>query len=167
LQSALHAAMLQLVSMQGRDSARIAEVRTDIDEAFRRATTDSDEQQDLSSVCAEIADIWEESCDITWDVSDQVIHILDQSRVTSACMAEVIRETAQNAVRHGQASRVHIAAEVDDARIALQVSDDGTWKEGAGGLGSRMLDELCSRWVREAVESGTTIRAEMVVSDRT
>jgi len=166
LQSALHAAMLQLAGMRGSDTARIAEVRTDIGQAFRRATVESHEQQDLSSVCAEIADIWEESCDITWDVPDQVIHILDHSRVTSACTAEVVREAAQNAVRHGQASRVHIAAEVDDARLVLHVSDDGTWKDGGVGLGSRMLDELCSRWVREAVESGTVIRAEMVVSDR-
>jgi signal transduction histidine kinase len=166
LQSALQAAMLQLAGMRQPDAARIAELRVDIGQAFRRATVESHEQQDLSSVCAEIADIWEESCDITWDVPDQVIHILDHSRVTSACTAEVIRETAQNAVRHGQASRVHIAAEVDDARLVLHVSDDGTWKDGGVGLGSRMLDELCSRWVREAVESGTVIRAEMVVSDR-
>ncbi len=166
LQSALHASMLRLMGPQPPTADLISDVRADIRQAFIRATVESHDPPDLAAVCVEVADMWGDSCDITWDIPDGVTQMLRQSRIGSECSAEVVRETVQNAIRHGQASRVQITAEVDDARLVLFVSDDGTWKEGSGGLGSRMLDEFCSRWAREPVDSGTHIRAEIVISDR-
>lgn len=166
LQSALHASMLRLMGPEPPTAEIISDVRADIRQAFIRATVESHDPPDLVSVCAEIAEMWGGLCDITWDISGEVTQMLRQSRIGSECSAEVIREAVQNAVRHGRAARVRISAEMDGGRLVLIVSDDGTWKEGQSGLGSRMLDQFCARWEREPVDSGTRIRAEIVISDR-
>jgi signal transduction histidine kinase len=167
LQSVLHASMLRLAGAAQPTAELVAEVRADIRQAFRRATVEAYDPPDLSSVCAELDEMWSDTCDITWHIPDDVAQELGASRHARECSAEVIREAVQNSVRHGHASRIHIAAEVDDVRLVLHVSDDGTWKTGGDGLGSRMLDEFCSRWVRKPVDSGTNIRAEIVISELT
>lgn len=163
LQGALQASMLRLLAAEQPTAELIAEVRAEIRRAFVRATEESHEPPNLALVCAELGETWAGACEITWDIPEGVSQVLGTSRIGAECSAEVIRETVQNSVRHGQASRVQIAAEVDDARLVLFVFDDGTWKEGGGGLGSRMLDEFCSRWAREPVDFGTRVRAEIVI----
>jgi signal transduction histidine kinase len=78
-------------------------------------------------------------------------------------LRRVIDECLVNAQRHGGARRVEISLAVTDRALRLECRDDGTGVAPGGpraaGLGSRLFDEMCSRfggsWTLAARPDGT------------
>lgn len=166
LQAAVHAASMRLAVVQPTDSASIAAVRSELRAAFDRVREAAVSTASLEAVCAEIASTWHGTCAIDWRISDAASHALEGDPIASACGAEVVLETVQNAVRHGRAASVVVDVVMEANHLVIDVTDDGQWKAdiGAGGLGSRMLDEFCARWHRDALRSGTHVRAELALA---
>lgn len=166
LQAAVHAASMRLAAVQPDDRASIEAVRRELRTAFDRVSDAATSATSLEAVCAEIASTWDGTCAIDWRISDEATRALAGDPIASACGAEVVLETVQNAVRHGRASHVVVDVGTDAQHLVIDVTDDGQWKSGAGsgGLGSRMLDEFCARWHRDALRSGTHVRAELALA---
>ena len=166
LQAAVHAASMRLAAVQPTDTASIAAVRSELRAAFDRVRDAAVGTTSLEAVCAEIASTWDGTCAIDWRISDAALHALASDPIASVCGAEVVLETVQNAVRHGRAAHVVVDVLTHAHHLVIDVTDDGQWKAdiGGGGLGSRMLDEFCSRWHRDALRSGTHVRAELALA---
>ena len=85
----------------------------------------------------------------------------------------VVTELVTNAVRHGQ-STVTLAVTVDDGRLLLEVTDDGSgvpkvrhpgW-QAVGGRGLLLVEALATRWgVRRSLD-GKVVWAELPVPPR-
>ena len=166
LQAAVHAASMRLAAVQPGDRASIAAVRNELRAAFDRVREAAATSTSLETVCAEIASTWDGTCAVDWRISAAASAALAADPIASACGAEVVLETVQNAVRHGRAAHVVVDVLTDAHHLVIDVTDDGQWKAdiGGGGLGSRMLDEFCSRWHRDALRSGTHVRAELALA---
>jgi hypothetical protein len=166
LQAALHAAAIRLATAGTGNPQAIAQARADICQAFDRVITDSTDPPVLGAVCSEIAATWQGTCDITWSLPTEVDRALLNYPVTAECSAEVLLEATQNAIRHGNATTVHVDAALHGDRVVLTIVDNGTSNGSTGkhGLGSRMLDEFCSQWSRNPLEFGSRVRAELVLA---
>jgi signal transduction histidine kinase len=168
LQAAVHAASMRLATVSAGDGAAIAAVRAELRTAFDRVRQAAATPTSLDVVCAEIASTWRGTCAVEWHISDQVARVLVGDPTANACSAEIVLETVQNAVRHGRAEHVivNVDVETDAQHLVIDVTDDGEWKANidGDGLGSRMLDEFCSRWRRDALVSGTHVRAELALA---
>lgn len=166
LQAAVHAASMRLAVVQPADRDSIAAVRSELRTAFDRVRDAAAGTASLEAVCAEIASTWNGTCAIDWRISDAASQALAVDPIASACGAEVVLETVQNAVRHGRAAHVTVDVGTDAQHLVIDVTDDGEWKANidGDGLGSRMLDEFCSRWRRDALRSGTHVRAELALA---
>lgn len=170
LQAAIHAARMRLAVVDSGDQAAIASIRSELRQAFERVAALDAQPVCLATLCAEIAGNWQDICFVQWSIPDDVVAALQKDPVAAACTGEVVLETVQNAVRHGKASHVQVEAAREGGYVVLDVIDDGLWQEPqgdvtSGGLGSRMLDEFCSRWHRDAVGSGTRVRAEFALAE--
>lgn len=103
-------------------------------------------RQDLEDVRG----LWAGVIDLDISLAHDVPHALDADPVAGTAFVEVVREAITNAVSHGGADRVEVAARRDVGAIAIVVEDDGRGSVGDSrhGLGSQMLDEVCWEWTR-------------------
>jgi signal transduction histidine kinase len=164
LQATLHAAAMRLVALTGADAAGVAEIRADIRNAFARVSATARDVPDLAAVVQDTAETWEGVCDITYEIPGDLTQTLAQFPTASECCGEVVLELVQNSVKHGDASKVHVRAELAQDRMVLLVTDNGSWRVGHEGIGSQMLNEFCSRWERNVLQSGTVVRAEVMLT---
>jgi signal transduction histidine kinase len=164
LQSALHAAALRLVALSDDDVSRVAGIRADIQEAYARVMAASSHAPDLPEVVRDTMEAWEGVCDVTCEIPADLTETLSTYPTASECSGEVVLELVQNSVKHGAASAVHVRVEEAGDRLVLQVTDNGSWRSGPEGIGSQLMDEFCSRWERNVLESGTVVRAEVMLT---
>lgn len=162
LQATLHAAALRLVALS--DASTVAAIRADITDAFARVTAAAGHAPDLQTVIQDTVDTWEGVCDITCELPADMTDKLASYPTATECSGEVVLELVQNSVKHGEASKVHVRAEMAEDRLVVLVTDNGSWQVGEVGIGSQMLDEFCSRWERNVLESGTLVRAEVMLT---
>jgi signal transduction histidine kinase len=96
----------------------------------------------------EISKIWAGTIETKWQVAPQALEALRKNPATSECLAEVLREAVSNASKHGKASRMEIAVIIEDSTLVLQAIDNGSsLKTGkTQGLGTELLDDVCSSW---------------------
>ncbi len=89
-----------------------------------------------------------------------------QSQSLAECVVEIAREAVGNAIRHGQSRAIHLDISVAEGTLVLRCRDDGVSgkPDGVPGLGSRMLDEICIRWMRERIDGSTVLTASLAIS---
>lgn len=71
-------------------------------------------------------------------VAWRTAHLPDLPPASPATVLHVLRilqEALTNALKHAQARRIEIAADWDGARLRIEVTDDGYWREGGSGRG--------------------------------
>ena len=156
LQSALNAAVLQLGSSNAPTPELIESVRSEIAAALARVGFESGQSYSFEQARQEISKIWSGTIEIKWVITPEAAAALLSNSATSECLAEVLREAVSNASKHGKATKVEIAVNIEDSTIVLQVEDNGT-SENTGntqGLGSELFDDVCAQWERVRTESG-------------
>jgi hypothetical protein len=151
LQSALNAAVLQLGSASNPTPELIESVRGDIARALARVGFESGQNYSFEQAQQEISKIWAGTVETKWQVSLDALEVLRKNPATSECLAEVLREAVSNASKHGKATNVEIAVNIEDSVLVLQVQDNGSSSNTGKtqGLGTELMDDVCSSWSLE------------------
>ena len=166
LQSALNAAVLQLGSASDPSPELIESVRGDIARALARVGFESGQSYSFEQAQQEISKIWAGTIETKWQVSPDALEALRKNPATSECLAEVLREAVSNASKHGKATSVEIAVNIEDLVLTLQAKDNGSASNTGKtqGLGTELLDDVCSSWSLEPdQESGMILTARFVL----
>jgi len=118
---------------------------------------------ELDDSLAALADAWQGLVEITTRVNLT-------SELTATLLStieDVVTEGINNAVRHGDASRIDVTVEGDQSTITVTVIDNGTSAQNpTPGLGSRFLDSVAPRsWTRVPNDrndgSGTVLTVQL------
>lgn len=167
VQGALHAAAMRLSESGPPDPALIATIHTDINGALARLDLDSVAMVSVQDSLRDIASLWEGECEISWFVTEGADAAIVRSRTLAECVVEIAREAVSNAIRHGRAQEISVDMSLAEGFLVVCSSDDGTSTAPAGppGLGSRMLDETCVRWVRKRIDGSTVLTAWLALPD--
>lgn len=104
------------------------------------------------------------------------MHVEGERRLPLAIEEELYRialEALNNVVKHAHAQRVTVRVRLDEDRVVLGISDDGTGYDperarDSGGMGLRSMEERAQRiqaelTVHSAPGEGTTLRIEVAV----
>ena len=166
LQSALNAAVLQLGSASNPTPELIESVRGDIAGALARVGFESGQSYSFEQAQQEISKIWAGTIETKWQVSPDALEALRKNPATSECLAEVLREAVSNASKHGKATKVEIAVNIEDSVLVLESKDNGS-SSNTGitqGLGTELLDDVCSSWSLDpAPNSGMVLTARFAL----
>ena len=166
LQSALNAAVLQLGSTSNPTPELIESVRGDIARALARVGFESGPSYSFEQAQQEISKIWAGTIETKWQVASDALEALRKNPATSECLAEVLREAVSNASKHGKATSVEIAVNIEDILLVVEAKDNGTSSNTGKtqGLGSELLDDVCSSWTLEPdPNSGMILTAKFAV----
>ena len=166
LQSALNAAVLQLGAAKDPTPEIIESIRGDIASALARVGFDLSRSYSFEQAQQEISKIWAGTVETKWQVQPETLEVLRRNPATSECLAEVLREAVSNASKHGKATMVEITVNIEDSAISLQVKDNGTSNNTGKtqGLGSELLNDVCSSWSLEPASAGGMIlRANLLL----
>jgi hypothetical protein len=168
LQSALNAAVLQLGATNDPTPELIESVRGDIARALARVGFDSSHSYSFEQAKQEITKIWAGTIEIHWEIDPVVVPALQSNPATSECLAEVLREAVSNASKHGKATEVEITINIEDSAVSVQAKDNGISKDTGItlGLGSELLDDVCSSWSLELLATGgVNLSAQLMLQD--
>jgi hypothetical protein len=166
LQSALNAAVLQLGSASNPTPELIESVRGDIARALARVGFESGQSYSFDQAQQEITKIWAGTIETKWQVAPNALEALRMNPATSECLAEVLREAVSNASKHGKATSVEIAVNIEDSVLVLQAADNGSSSNTGKtqGLGTELLDDVCSSWSLEpGLNSGMILTAKFAL----
>ena len=166
LQSALNAAVLQLGSTSNPTPELIESVRGDIAQALDRVGFESGQSYSFEQAQQEISKIWAGTIETKWQVAPNALEALRRNPATSECLAEVLREAVSNASKHGKATSVEIAVNIEDSLLVLEAKDNGSSPNTGKtqGLGTELLDDVCSSWSLDpAPNSGMILTARFAL----
>ena len=169
LQSALNAAVLQLGSASNPTPELIESVRGDIAQALARVGFESGQNYSFEQAQQEISKIWAGTIETKWQVAPNALDALRKNPATSECLAEVLREAVSNASKHGKATKVEIAVNIESSVLVLQVTDNGSSSNTGKtqGLGTELLDDVCSSWsLQSATDFGMILNAKFELEHR-
>lgn len=171
LQGALHAAALRVAEAEVITPQLGADIRGDI-----VASLSAIGNQPLSGgllqtlvTTNELSSVWEGRRRLSVRLGPAVEETLHGDTDVDAAVAEVVRESVNNAFRHGAARNVEVEVTktggdlAHESEIAISVKDDGVGclETDRPGLGSVLFDDLCRSWVLEPSDRGTVFRARV------
>lgn len=166
VQGALYAGAIRLAKSQAPSAQEIEQVQADIVAAISKLEL-ADGSERLVDVLAQIKDVWEGAVEIELPSLDaKTIELLEANAVAGACVAEVIRESVSNAVKHGQAKRIRVDLELKPNHLAeVRISNDGepVSSEAKAGYGSSILDEVTYEWKLESSAGQTVLTARVAI----
>jgi hypothetical protein len=144
VQAALNASAMRLALVENPTPEDLEKVKTDIDKAMQRLGIDDYlDGQTIEELLEQMCDLWEGSCQINYRISPRASSALADDSAAAYCTLEVIREAVNNAIKHGEAKQIDIAADLDGEVIELTVQNDGSNTQLSGpGLGSSLYQEL-------------------------
>ena len=149
VQGALTVASSRLVFSENPGKKVIGQVIKDVEKAKRALQEAVEFRMDTNLLAKEIIASWEGICEVSFDISTDVILRLDENEAGRTCLMELAKELVGNAYRHGKASKVWISVYLkSESDIALIASNNGRpFSENFDpGLGFAMFDELTSEW---------------------
>lgn len=107
-------------------------------------------QTDFRGALEEVKEIWDEVADIQIDIDDGATAIILRNPASQLALTDLIREACGNAIRHGDATNIHIqvVATENIPAISLTVRNNGRKlpRELIPGLGAEMFDEMSYKW---------------------
>jgi hypothetical protein len=166
LQSSLNAAVLKLGASSNPSPEMIDQIRSEISHALDRVWQDRSDDYSFARAQQEITNIWEGTVQVNWKLADGVSQVLNANPTTAECLGEVVREAVSNASRHGSADLVEIEIKLEDTKVLVKAADNGS-KINTGktqGLGSELLNDVCSPWSLEpAPAGGMILRANLLL----
>jgi signal transduction histidine kinase len=117
-----------------------------------------DDAVSLATVIEDVQATWEGVATCSMAADDRAKAMVASDPIVMNALAELLPELAFNAIKHGQATVVTFALELDDERtLRMLCTDNGSRPPESGrvGLGTKLLDELALRWQRIAKHKGT------------
>ncbi len=117
-----------------------------------------DDAVSLNTVIEDVQATWEGVATCSMAADDRAKAMVASDPIVMNALAELLPELAFNAIKHGQATVVTFALELDDERtLRMLCTDNGSRPPESGrvGLGTKLLDELALRWQRIAKHKGT------------
>jgi signal transduction histidine kinase len=171
LKSAINAGTIQIqaAAKQGAEvpAAVVDSVRTNIRAALGELHVPSDDGVDLDHQIGLLERTWSGVCELHVDVPDDVLARLAADHVCAAATVDIVGEAVANAAIHAGAKNAWITLAIEGHRLLqITVQDDGKtgMAEPVPGLGSQILDEVCTDWDLRVSDSGSTLRAALPVS---
>ena len=161
VQGALTVAASRLQLADENKPADIGRIVADLDKAARALSGEVEDGLSLDPVLKEIKDTWAGVLDIEVSVSKQARPAIENP-LTTRCIAELIKELAGNAYRHGGATKLYVAIDLDDYQdVVLAASNNGEGMSAgsAFGLGSQLFDDLTMSWSHSQDEGGVNFKA--------
>jgi two-component sensor histidine kinase len=144
----------------------IDQIRSEISHALDRVWQERSEDYSFARAQQEITNIWEGTVQVNWKMADRVSQVLNENPTTAECLGEVVREAVSNASRHGSADLVEIEINLLDTTVLVKAVDNGSTANTGNtlGLGSELLNDVCSSWSLEPVPAGGMIlRANLLL----
>ena len=144
VQATLHATALQLSKIDQPAIADLERVRDAVDKALARlGQTAYLEGERFSQVLQDIADVWEGTCGIEYQIQPAAQAALDSQQSLARSTIEVLREAITNAIKHGKAKSIKVAITINGQLLDLIVDNDGLEVvSGSQGLGTSVIGEL-------------------------
>lgn len=125
------------------------------------------EPVDAATVLDDIALVWRSVATIEMSLDGSIIAQLDHDAVAAEQVVEVVREAISNAVRHGRATRIVVAASpTPPSDIEVVIDDNGAFTAAQDhGMGTQIMQSL-TRWLRwEPSPLGGTRVTCLIASD--
>ena len=167
VQQAIAASIYRLQSApEGlNDPHAMRDVQQRISEALAQLKDAELSSRDLVKSFDEIVELWSGVSDISLNISDEDLSLIQASTQTTATVYELVSEACVNAIKHSEPSYINISitAERDSQRIFILKTCDGKplSESRNSGLGTQLLDEMCLSWKR--YQQGAEVVLEMVV----
>jgi signal transduction histidine kinase len=168
IQSAVTSAALRLDAAV-RDGHPTDGLIADIREQLR-SRVDVLEDDEYTSVSMDVAlqrivGTWEGVCDIDVHMTQAAIDGLEADSLAMSTVIDILTEGVSNAVRHADATQVHIVLGRDqNGDITMRISDNGISDEHpvtTSGLGTLLLNECTLSWSRDFEGNGKVLRAKI------
>jgi signal transduction histidine kinase len=163
IQGALHASLMRLAAAERPSAELVESIHSDILNATRKVEDSASDYTYLVDTLSEIVDLWQGTCDVTWTLDYRTVSLLASSSTAAMSVAEIVRETVVNSVRHGKALNTSVDISAQDGLVLVTVTDNGLGvpADVELGLGSHMMDELCLTWSRSNNPVGTKVEARI------
>lgn len=163
VQGALTVAASRLQLADAGHPADINRIIGDLDKAAKALTGQVSDHESFEKLIREIKDTWDGVLNIEVSVSRSASPIVKHP-LTERCLAELIKELAGNAYRHGGATRLYVSIDLNSQDdIDLKASNDGDLLQANAGLGmgSQLFDDLTMGWTRSNDETGVNFSATL------
>ena len=144
VQATLHATALQLSKIDQPSISDLEKVRDAVDKAISRlGQTEYLEGESFSQIIQDIAEVWEDTCEIEYLIQPDAQAVLDQQQSLARSTVEVVREAITNAIKHGKAKSIKVSITKNGQLLDLIVDNDGSEiVTGQRGLGASVIAEL-------------------------
>lgn len=123
--------------------------------------------ESLEEFESETNSVWGQILDLRFELSESPRSLLRGDDYLRETFFHVVREAVLNAVKHSEASRCWIKAEVASSKqLVLEVRNDGKPKSGKiAGQGSSLFDETCVSWSLRSSSEGALLSAVLATNE--
>ena len=127
-------------------------------DAAQATTTSSLTGAEVSETLHRIAQVWSRLAGITIDIADSAERACALDVSAAEAVIEITREGITNAIHHGKADSVLVNIDDGGQDMLLVITDNGSFGSATRiGLGTSMLDSMCTTWSRERSANGGTV----------
>lgn len=158
----------------GPDGDAMTWARREIEEILSGTRDHAHRAVHLDTAFAALTDVWDGAATVRFHADPVLVARLSADALGAGTILEIVREGISNAVRHAGARRVDVGLSLDDALATVTVTSDArrSTAQTRRGLGTDMLDRVCTSWERTVDGDITRLVARVPVeivdlSDRT
>lgn len=152
-------AILARLSMQPASAVDTELIRRELALALSALESDSMQPKPLAETIAELSETWHDVVEISSVHSPQVELLVDADDEARQSLAELMREAANNASKHGKASKMRIVLDrPDDHSIRLIAENNGLLVDrNTRGIGTQFYSDHCLNWSLENLPDGSGV----------
>jgi signal transduction histidine kinase len=170
VQSSLSAAAIRL-DMVAKDPSQLPQIieesKASISAAIEVLSEPAEISQSLRAGLEKVSNGWSGICEVNIQLTPDLERRIQADSSASRVALDIAQEAISNAVRHGGASKAHVAVECSgESEITLTVRNDGkpAPHKIKVGLGTNLLEECTLSWSRISDALGTTLTCRLPVS---
>jgi hypothetical protein len=116
----------------------------------------------------ELAEMWDGVVRVSTCLEESANRQLIYDEAASGTVIEIVREGCSNAIRHGDALEVNVSINLhpETRQIEIEITNTGAGLERilVPGLGTQLLNQLCSEWSRRQVGTLVTLKCLIPLS---
>ena len=152
-------AILARLSMHPSHTIDTELIRRELDLALQALESESIAPKPLAATVDELRETWHDVVEISCTHSPQVELLINADDEARQSLAELMREAANNASKHGKASKMHIVLDrPDDHSIRLVAENNGLLVDrNTRGIGTQFYSDLCLSWSLENLANGSGV----------
>ena len=157
VQAALYSSAIRLAQSKRPTKKLIQDINNELAEALKALNFEQGDLPSVKSVLQDIVEVWSGICEIYVSIPKKVHDAINKDSNAAESFIEIVREAVSNAIKHGGAKDIEIAARLDGGLIYLQVTNNGkapSAKQASTGYGTQILNELALSWNLTTTESG-------------